>query len=118
MCAKQNKTITFGYAIARTTRPWECPEPYAAQRPLCEPPSVQAFLFRADGSPVVPAFATVVSSAAAQYDNVVVFTVASYDFAEDAALWYHALAGAGIKSGVVVASDWGALKYLVNRQVA
>jgi hypothetical protein len=37
--------------------------------------------------------------------------------ASGALLWYHDLAANGLLSGVVIAMDWGAFKYLRNRNV-
>jgi hypothetical protein len=59
----------------------------------------------------------VVREAGLVHDGYVVMTVATYGFVEAAELWFHALRAKGVHSGVVVALDWGAYKYLVNRGV-
>lgn len=44
-------------------------------------------------------------------------TIASFDYAEGAFVWYNSLAAAGLQGMVVVAMDLGAYSYLVNRNV-
>ncbi len=44
-------------------------------------------------------------------------TVATYDYAQGAAVWYHHLLAQGVRSGVVIAMDWGGYKYLVSRGI-
>ncbi len=52
-----NKTsVTFGYAIRRQERHWECPVGFDSQRTLCEPPSPSYFQFYPDGAPVITPF--------------------------------------------------------------
>ena len=58
-CLLQNGTLTLGFSLARTSRPWQCPDAFSTQRGLCEPPAPSLFEFRPDGSPLTPAFATV-----------------------------------------------------------
>jgi len=49
-------SVTFGYAITRQQRHWECPPGYDAQTLLCEPPSPDQFSFGPDGAPVITRF--------------------------------------------------------------
>jgi hypothetical protein len=113
----QGKTLTFGFSLRRQSRPWECPVEFNQQHVLCEAPSTATFQFSPAGRPVIEDFSTVVKRAAALGNGSVTMTVATYDYAEGALLWYEDLVANGCLSGLVVALDWGAYKYLVNRRV-
>ncbi len=63
-------TITFGYAVQRQAKPWECPAAFGMQRVLCESPSPAHFTFDGRGAPVVEPFDAVVRKAAALANGV------------------------------------------------
>ena len=65
-------TITFGYAVQRQAKPWECPAAFGMQRVLCESPSPGHFSFDGRGAPVVQPFDAVVRKAAALANGVCV----------------------------------------------
>jgi hypothetical protein len=56
--------VTFGYAVQRQARPWECAPGFAMQRVLCEAPSPAHFSFDGWGAPLVTPFDDVVRKAA------------------------------------------------------
>ena len=62
-------------------------------------------------------FDSVIKAAAVRGNGTIALTVATYDYAEGALLWHADLVSKDMHGAVVVAMDWGAYKYLVNRAV-
>lgn len=117
--AAQNRTVTLGFGVQRQGDPWACPAQYNKQRAMCD--SLRdAGDAAAAAELLVPsdaAFDATLAAAAKLTGGTVALTVATYDYAEGALLWYRDLLSKGMPAGVVVAMDVGAFKYLRNRAV-
>lgn len=81
-----------------------CPPSFSTHRVVCEAHTNAPISFR-----------DAVRGAAV--DGHVVLTLASFDYAENALVWYHAMAAVGFTGCLVVAMDTGTHTYLSNRGV-
>ncbi len=100
--------MTVGFSVLpQPEAPLSCPPQFGTQNVMCEElPVGQA----------VRTFSDVVKSQSV--DGMVIMTVATFDFAEGALMWYHMMTQRGFRGLVVVSLDLGTYIYLTNRGVA
>jgi hypothetical protein len=105
-------SIVIGFGVQlQVGREHSCPQAFVNHKAMCEEPN---FLTADPASH--DEFARVVTQAA-QATGTVVMTVASYEYAEGALVWYYYMQSKGAGGCVVVAMDQGSYTYLRNRGV-